>query len=430
MLIQFSVKNYKTFANEVKISMVASKDDTLEDKNVFDSGFGYKLLKTAVVYGANASGKTKLIEAMGFMQDLVENSGNYQSNQGIIVEPFWLNTKTEKAPSMFEIIFIYENEMYRYGFEVTTEKIISEWLFVRQNNGKPKEVELFYRHEQNFEFHKTKFKIKDLVDNNRIKPNSLLLSVADAANESTANKVFTWLLKHLRTGSDKVEDIYLSITAQSLKSERNKNIILHFLSEADLGIKNLTAQEVNWNDISPETREKILKLGGVNYNLPPKIETLHLKYNENNELLEQGVNFLMQYHESAGTNKYFALSAPILISLTEGDVLAIDELDAKLHPNLVMKIVELFNSPKTNPKNAQLIFNTHNTNLLSPDAELFRRDQIWFVEKDHYGSANLYSLADFKTDTVRKADNYEKNYISGRYGAIPFLGDFDKLFNQ
>ena len=135
----------------------------------------------------------------------------------------------------------------------------------------------------------------------------------------------------------------------------------------------------------------------------------------------------MLFDLSAGTQKYFALAGPILEALANGTTLIIDELDAKLHPNLVHKIIEIFNSEKSNPNNAQLIFNTHDTNLLS--CGVFRRDQIWFVEKNRYGSAQLYSLADFKTDVVRKNDIFEKNYIAGRYGAIPYLGDFDKLFN-
>jgi hypothetical protein len=134
----------------------------------------------------------------------------------------------------------------------------------------------------------------------------------------------------------------------------------------------------------------------------------------------------MDRDESSGTRKSFALSANILRALKEGEVLVIDELDAKLHPNLTRKIIELFNSKKTNPLSAQLVFNTHDTNLL--DTDLFRRDQVWFTEKDRYGAASLFSLSDIKG--VRKEDPLEKNYISGKYGAIPFLGNFDKLFNE
>ncbi len=430
MLIQFSVKNYKTFAEEVKLSMVASKDDTLQEKNVFSSGFGYDLLKSAVVYGANASGKSKLVEGMLFMKNFVENSANYQSNKRINTDPFKLSTVKEKEPSMFEVIFVYENEMYRYGFEVTTEKIISEWLYVRQNNGKPKETELFYREEQKFEYNKTKFKVKSLIDNDRVKENTLLLSKADVENEKTAKKVFHCITENWQIIEGLNPNNYLGYTASKLEDKVFKNKIIDFLKDADLGIQDLKPKLMGVEELPKQVQEFILKNNeGKETKIYSDVVTFHKQYNEFKEYIGQ-VEFSMNDDESSGTEKYFALSAPILDSLLNGHIFVIDELDATLHPNLVCKIVELFNSNITNPKNAQLIFNTHNTNLLSPDAELFRRDQIWFTEKNHYGAAILYSLADFKTDKVRKDDNFEKNYIEGRYGAIPFLGDFNKLFNQ
>ena len=169
--------------------------------------------------------------------------------------------------------------------------------------------------------------------------------------------------------------------------------------------------------------EKTMQDGGISI---PSIHATHQKFDEN-DMPIGSVIFSLSDDESAGTQKYFALAGPILEALANGTTLIIDELDAKLHPNLVHKIVEIFNSQKSNPNNAQLIFNTHDTNLLSE--KIFRRDQIWFVEKNRYGSAQLYSLADFKTDVVRNNDNFEKNYIAGRYGAIPYLSDFNKLFN-
>jgi uncharacterized protein len=437
MLIQFSVKNYKTFAEEVKLSMVASKDDTLQEKNVFSSGFGYDLLKSAVVYGANASGKSKLIEAMFFMRFLILNSSDFHSNKKIDVEPFKLSTVKEKEPSMFEVIFVYNNEMYRYGFEVTTEKIISEWLFVRQNNGKPKETELFYREKQSFDYNKTKFKVKSLIDNDRVKENTLLLSRADVENEKTAKKVFHWIyyvFNIMFTLRD--EDImYLHINNR-LKDEDFKNEVVEFLQFADINIEDLYLHEINAEDELNKLEDKDLQafsgaainiLNKNNITYDRELYASHKKFNENKELVgAEYFNFFSG--ESAGTKKYLVIIAMALIAIDTGAVFIVDELDAKLHPNLVCKIVAFFNSNITNPKNAQLIFNTHDTNLLS--SGLFRRDQIWFTEKNHYGAADLYSLAEFKTDKVRKDDNFEKNYIEGRYGAIPYLGNFDKLFNQ
>jgi AAA15 family ATPase/GTPase len=156
------------------------------------------------------------------------------------------------------------------------------------------------------------------------------------------------------------------------------------------------------------------------------ILTSHRKYNSNREFTGF-TNFSLDDDESFGTRKFFALTGPVLDSLENGNPLLIDELDSKLHPNLVCKIVSLFNSKTHNPKNAQLLFNTHDTNLLS--SGLFRKDQVWFTEKNRYGEAKLYSLSDFKSSEVRKTEAFEENYIRGKYGAIPFLGDFEKLLN-
>ncbi len=157
--------------------------------------------------------------------------------------------------------------------------------------------------------------------------------------------------------------------------------------------------------------------------LSDDVQTAHIKYNESNQVVGS-VMFSMKEAESSGTQKFFALAGPILNVLENGSVFVVDELDAKMHPNLVSAIVKLFHSATTNPKNAQLIFNTHDTNLLESDN--FRRDQVWFTEKDRYGAATLYSLADFK---VRRNENFETNYIQGKYGAIPYLGNFSRLFN-
>ena len=169
--------------------------------------------------------------------------------------------------------------------------------------------------------------------------------------------------------------------------------------------------------------EKKIREDGAEYFLD--VLTTHRKYDANKNHVGE-IQFSLDKEESSGTKNFFAITGPILDSLENGHVLVVDELDSKLHPNLVCKIVSLFNSTKLNPKNAQLIFNTHDTNLLN--AGLFRRDQIWFTEKDKYGASKLFSLADFKSD-VRKTDKFEENYIKGKYGAVPVLGNFDNLMN-
>lgn len=433
MLIQFSVKNYKTFAEEAKLSLIANHDkSTRFEDNVFHvPQFDLHLLKSAVIYGANASGKTKLVEAFGFMRNFILNSTDLQSKDTIPVAPFSLNTEKEKNSSSFEIIFIHEKIMYRYGFEVTKEKVMAEWLYQRP---KTKEVELFYREGQDFEIHPTKFKVQDLIDKDRIKPNTLLLSKADAENDKIAKKVFEWVYNTLNImfALEQEAPFYVQVL-NLLKDPDLRKQTIELLKLADIGIDDLYLHSIDTKkeieDIKDED-EKNLIISNLNILeknkmvLDTNLYSVHKKYNANRQQVDYEL-FNFYTEESSGTRKFLVVIILILFVIKKGSIFIIDELDAKLHPNLVHKIVEIFNSKEKNPRNAQLIFNTHDTNLLS--CGLFRRDQIWFTEKDRYGAASLYSLADFKA--IRKEENFEKNYIEGKYGAIPYLGDFDKLFN-
>jgi AAA15 family ATPase/GTPase len=211
----------------------------------------------------------------------------------------------------------------------------------------------------------------------------------------------------------------------------HKAKILDLLKAADLGIRDIKLQKLDIDklpkDLPKEIRDKILR--EVNEEKAEYISdvlTTHKKYDAKGKPIDN-VSFSLDDDESSGTRKYFALTGPILDVIENGYTLVIDELDSKLHPNLVCRIVSLFNSKELNPKNAQLIFNTHDTNLLSTG--LFRRDQIWFTDKNKYGEAKLYSLADFKSDEVKKSESFEDNYIRGKYGAVPFLGFFENLNN-
>ncbi len=431
MLVQFSVRNFKVFREEVKLTLFASNYDktTRETENVFtEPKFGLRLLKSAIVYGANASGKTKLIDAAHFMKDFILNSSK-ESQQGekIDTEPFRLNTISALEPSMFEIIFIHEGEMYRYGFEVTQDEIVSEWLYHRPHT---KEVEIFYREGQEFSTHPRVFRKGNfLVKEGMIRRNALMLSVAAQFNDMLAEKVFKWLEK-FRQLSGLHEAGYLGFSMARV--EISKKIIVSFLQEADMGIEDISVKKMDPsslpdglpNEVKDLIRKKIEEDESVFFE---GLKTYHSVYDEkgNFNRLEE---FSLEEEESSGTMKFFALTGPIFSAIENGEILFIDEIDSKLHPNLLNKIFQLFNSAKTNPKNAQIISNTHNTNLL--ESGIFRRDQIWFVQKDRFGSASLYSLASFKTDEGgRKGDNFEQKYLEGRYGGVPVLGDFSEIFH-
>jgi AAA15 family ATPase/GTPase len=426
MLVQFSVRNYKTFLDKATLSLVATNYDkeTREEENILNnSKFNLRLIKSAVIYGANASGKSKFIDALKFMRKFtISSSTEGQISKSIEVQPFKLQSESEKDSSEFEVVFIYNDEMFRYGFEVNQDIVISEWLY---HKPKTKEIELFYRKKQKFEFHERNFsKGATLKKEKLVRENALLLSVAAQFNDENAKKVLSWF-QELKVISGLEERGYKNNTITKTKDPKQKKKILNLLKAADLGIQNITYSEFGMTFSSEKERKQFEELKEQMKSYDEEafsdIKTTHKKYDINKNKIED-VSFSMQADESNGTQKFFFLTGTVIGVLENGSILFADELDSKLHPNLVCKLISLFNTKELNPKNAQIIFNTHDTNLLS--SGLFRRDQIWFIEKDRYGAAKLYSLADFKSE-VRKTENFEDNYIRGKYGAIPFLNNFE-----
>lgn len=432
MLLKFSLKNFRTFKGRAVLSLVASNYDkeTRESENTYsDPDTGIRLLKSAIIYGANASGKSNLLKAIEFMKQFVIDSSKESLRGDIIpVDPFRLSTETENEPTEFEIVFIHEKVLYRYGFEATKDRVISEWLYAKPNT---KEIEIFYRDMDEIETHHKQFaRGRMVVREGLVRENALLLSVAAQFNDTTANLVIGWF-KTLKILSGLDEVGYQGFSMVKTKNPAHKIKVLELLGAADFGIKDMELQTLDKDklpqNMPQELRETILReMNDPKFEFYSDVLTFHKKYDENKRVVERTV-FSMDDDESSGTKKFFALSGSILEVLENGYILVVDELDSKLHPNLVCKLVSLFNSKELNKRNAQLVFNTHDTNLLS--SGLFRRDQIWFTEKNRYGEARLYSLADFKTDKVRKTESFEDNYIKGKYGAIPYLGLFDNLTN-
>lgn len=441
MILQFSVTNYRSFKEKSTLSLLASNydKDTRENENIFlNDKFNHRILKSAVIYGANAGGKSKFIEALIFMRRFVlTSSKDTQKGDPIPIEPFRLNSETIKQGSEFEIVFYLKNNLYRYGFEVNNEKIIAEWLY---HKTKTKESELFYRDHQDI-IYKTKklSKLDTLINEKLIRDNALLLSVLAQFNDSLAESFLDWF-KELKAISGLKEEGYLNDTMLLSKNDKQKERILNFLHNADIGIddfklKKQVFEELDiekMNNTPKELKDVILGLNSYliktmkddNIERFSDVITYHKQFNKEGKFIKS-IEFSLREDESSGTRKFFALIGQIIKIIDHGGVLFVDELDSKIHPNLVCKIISIFNSKEMNPNNAQLIFNSHDTNLLS--SGLFRRDQIWFVKKDAFGESKLYSLADFKTDEVRKNEAFENNYIRGKYGAIPFLGDFENI---
>jgi uncharacterized protein len=426
MLIEFSVGNFRSIREIVTLSMIATtldskpKDGPLNTENVIPVAKDLSLLRSAVIYGANASGKSNLIKAFSFFKQFVLDSAR-ESTAGdpIPTEPFLFREDMRTAPSHFEVVFLDAGVQYRYGFEVNKEIIIKEWLYYTPEK---REKTLFIR--ENDEIHipsHSEFRnARDLIKHTR--SNALFLSVATQFNINIAHNIYDniYNCSFIREYGDA---IHFSIDC--IEKEKYKNQIVDLFYKLNLEIGDIFVEKhLNLLPISQGVtylnREGV---GGIgNY----KIQTQHSICDIDGEVLRKE-NFDMDTIESEGTKKIISLCGPLFDVLTYGSILFIDEIDSSLHSLLTKAIIGLFNSTETNPNGAQLICATHDTNLL--DSRKLRRDQIYFTEKED-GATRLYSLAEFKIDgkRVRAGESYEDNYIQGRYGAIPYLGDLRKLF--
>ncbi|WP_291399350.1 ATP-binding protein [Daejeonella sp.] len=387
----------------------------------------YKLLKGAVIYGANASGKSNFVKAMSTMRRLVLKSFEKSSTQDLDITPFLLHTGSESEPSLFEVLFLVNNIRYRYGFEVDNTSVRSEWLFeAKKNIEKP----LFIRESDGIEVFPTFKEGKDLEEKTR--DNTLFLAVVDQFNGTISKAIMQWFNNFI-TISGLSHESYKAVTFKMLENEDQKPVLQNFYNRLDLGFDDIKIVKKTFdpNELPKDLPEALVKQMVTDFEGKTFIgvKTLHKKYNDKNEI-EMLEEFDMRSQESSGTNKIFNISGPIFDVLSDGGVLIIDELDASLHPLLTLAVTKLFNSKEHNLKNAQLVFSTHDTNLLYYGN--YRRDQVFFVEKDIYGASDLYSLADYSENgkKIRNDSSFEKDYIQGRYGAIPYIGDIKTLLNK
>jgi predicted ATPase len=388
------------------------------------------LLTSAAIYGANASGKSNLVLAIGMMRHLVlTSSRETQLGDILAVESFRLSTATEEQPSYFEIVFLSAGNQYRYGFEVTQQQVVAEWLY---QLGERREKTLFIRDGDTISVNARNFREGRGLEQ-RTRKNALFLSVVAQFNGEIASQILGWFTAvTIRPGAD--QDTDFTLTHHLNEVLPYQRAIEQLISRLDIGIEAIQIERLPFRmpeGIGSKEQDVVQSLLSYVESLEGPLEqtdikTAHQKYDEDGHAVEN-VLFNMVVNESAGTKRLFWLAAPILNSLSTGGVLIIDEFDARLHPNLVIELIKLFNNPTTNPKHAQLIFTTHNTNLLN--AKLFRRDQIWFVEKSRQGASDLYSLVEYRADgkIIRNDASFEKEYVAGRYGAVPFIGDLSAL---
>ena len=409
MLIRFSFKNFKSFKNENVLDMEATSLKEHE-YNVVKTD-QVNLLKVAAIYGANASGKTNVLQAFDYMKKRILVSDDSKKNSPIDednVYSFMINNE----PISLEVEILAKNsKIYKYGFDVLKDSIVSEWLYIKKIN----KFYMVFEREKNNVTMKSNNKISELAN---IDERTLFLNIyskIDKDNEDF-NNVYDWFVNanYLDLGNPRFEDfINTRISLKILSDEKYKKELLRFIKTFDSGIEGIKT--------TPDSIEKV-----QNNNRVVKVELIHR--GENNELKALPLEL-----ESNGTRKMFHLFDFFMDALRNGMVLFIDELDAKLHPLLTRYIINLFHNSETNIGNGQLIYSTHDT--VNLNKETFRRDEIWFTEKNRDGVSEMYALSDYILDDedgnnksgkkVRNDATYNKDYLTGRYGAIPVLEEFE-----
>lgn len=407
-LVEFSVGNYKIFRDKVTFSMAARKNE----RHTFESNSEH-LLKTSLIYGPNASGKSSLLEAFGLMRMGIFTSANIQESQSLPHKPFLAFAHTELTPTFFEVVFSIEGDypgVYRYSFSFVQDRIISEQLVKILASGG--EERLVLRDEQNIEIGGIFDTEKALIE--RTRKEALFLSTAALNNSPFA----LYLIDAFRAVNviSGVRPKYQNFTIKKFKENKKyREQILQYLKIADFCIIDGVTEEVDVQRVDIKDDDK-----GFSANKRTEKENVlflsHPVYDSSKKIT---ADFRLQLEEeSMGTQRFLAVLGPIVDTLAEGKVLFVDEFDNSLHPLLTKFIIELFESREINQKNAQLIVTTHDTSLLSYKDELIK-DQFWFTEKDDFGAAKLFSLAEFE---LRNDTEFSKKYLEGRFGALPIIG--------
>ena len=409
MLLEFSVSNYLSFKDKTTFSMIANSSRGLEENYIQIND--KKILKSASIYGANASGKSNLFKILSYVIMMLKTSNSIDINTKLPIIPFKLDDKYINKPSEFEVKLVIDGIRYVYGFKADMNKIYEEYLYYYPNG---RQTKIFDR--VNVDSYSYSIKDEKVLKEIERKNTSNKFFLATATN---------WNYKKTKPVYDFITDsIIVCTNLEELKSisfdmlEENdelKEFTIDFLKKADFNIEDyiISSSSVS-QDLFVGVSDFITKnISGV-----PKTYQILFKHKNSN-------NYLSLSEESLGTQILFTFIPFIKNTLSNKKVLIIDELDKSMHPFLVQYIVSLFNNTDTNKNSSQLIFNTHDTNLL--DLNTLRRDQIWFVLKDNEsGVSNLYPLSDF---SVRKKENVEKNYMLGRYGAVPFIKNDYNLCN-
>jgi len=415
MLIEFKVQNYRSIRSEQTMSMVAGSYTEHLDSNTAESGVSElgRLLRSSVLYGANAAGKTNVLRALQFMQTVVVTSAANTPSRAYRYDPFKFDANNRGAPSSFEVAFLQNGTRYEYGFSLDEERIHSEWLIEYAH---PRGRTIFERDydpkSQTYEWKLGTFlKGQRTVWRDATRPNALFLSTAVQLNSEQLLPVFEWFQKRLVVIVG-VTALNPSLTLQLLDQPDGKPTLLPFLQVADRDISDISIsrESVPQGSVIFPGAAIIEQVQGEPM---PRLVKVSLSHSVGSNAEPVALDLA---DESNGTQILFRTAGALLNVFANGEVLLFDEIETSLHPLLIRYLVQRFNSSVTNKNNAQLVFSTHNTFLLEQD--VFRRDQIWFVEKATDGGSRLYPLSDFKP---RNDEVLERWYMRGKYGALPTL---------
>lgn len=407
MLVNFSYQNFLSFPNETTLSMAATPtvkelgEDNYNSNIINETQFEYKLLKVGAIYGANASGKSNLVKAMDFFKEMVVTSFN---NERLIDNleklKFLFDDKTQKEPVSFEMTFIIKDSQYRYGFELLDNNIQSEWLF-RKASGTSRESYCFVRENNNIKINPKTFRGASRLES-KTRKNALFLSTTAQFNVGVSLEIKEWFENslHILIAPNQSPQF----TAKLFKEDPwLRQQVIDFIRLIDLGIDDVSITEIK------------------------ELNKFDIFAHHKSSGQDTAIPFEM---ESLGTNKLFALLGRWFECLKMGGTLVVDEFGASIHTHLAIEMVRLFQS-QLNINGAQLIIVTHDTNLLRRD--LLRRDQIWFVEKNCTGASDLYSLVEYKVNqaqSVRNDASFQKDYLIGKYGAIPYFGNISQFITD
>jgi hypothetical protein len=426
MIVEFRFRNFRSFRDLQTLSFVATADTSHPDNVTAAPQIGDKrLVRAAVIYGANASGKSNIIAALDFLRDFVRNSGARKPGEPIPVQPFRLDEHSEYQPSEFELTFINDGVRYIYAVAVDHERVHRESL-IAYPQGLP---QTWFEREYDPVLGSTRYKFGSRLHGEKKRLQNLtrddvpFLTIAATFNHAQLGAIyhyFSFGLQILPAGQAPDTERYEQFTASiSSEQEAIRREVTALLQLADLGVQDFTVERFDLEHrtlpdiLNPQTLYSLTpeEQQGMRQWLSVEVRLRHKSGKQSRQLVEFPFS-----DESLGTRRLFALSGVWLLSLLYGSTSAIDELDSSLHPLLVVALLGMYFNPAYNRKEAQLLFNTHDTTLL--DTAFLRRDQIWFVEKDQEGASHLYPLSDF---SARKDGALARGYLRGRYGAIPFI---------